>query len=227
MLNGIIFVLKTGINWNDLPAELAWGCGKVCRQRLRAWHEAGGWVALHAVLLAELHHADKIDWSRATLDSSKVRALKGGDQTGKNPTDRGKKGSKHYVITDAKGTPLAVILTGANRNDVTQALPLVDAIPPVGGKPGRPRQRPDSAYADRAFDSRALREALRARGILPRIARRRQAHGSGLGVFRYVAEQGRAWLHGFRRLRTRYERTAFMHEAFLSLACCLICYRHL
>ena len=118
-------------------------------------------------------------------------------------------------------------MTGANRHDVTQALPLVDAIPPVGGKPGRPRQRPDRAYADRAYDSQKLRAALRARGITPKIARRRTAHGSGLGVFRYVAEQVQAWLHGFKRLRVRYERTAFMQEAFLSLACCLICYRHL
>ena len=78
-----------------------------------------------------------------------------------------------------------------------------------------------------AYDSQTLREQLRARGIRARIARRRPAHGSGLGVYRYVAEQGQAWLHGFKRLRTRSERTAFMHEAFLSLACCLICYRHL
>ena len=161
------------------------------------------------------------------LHASKVRAPNGGDKTGKNPTDRGKKGSQHHVITDAEGLPLAVILTGANRNDVTQAWPLVDAIAPVGGKPRRLRQRPDCACAHRAYDSRALREALRARGILPRSTRRRQAHGSGLSVFRYVAEQVQAWLHGFKRLRTRYERTAFMHQAFLSLACCLICYRHL
>ena len=79
VLNGIIFVLRTGIRWIDLPAELGRGGGKRCRERLRDWHEAGVWVALHAVLLAELHHADKIDWSRATLDSSKARALNGGD----------------------------------------------------------------------------------------------------------------------------------------------------
>ena len=53
VLNGIIFVLKTGIRWIDLPTELGWGCGKLCRERLRDWHEAGVWVALHAVLLAE------------------------------------------------------------------------------------------------------------------------------------------------------------------------------
>ena len=227
VLNGIIFVLRTGINWSDLPAELGWGCGKVCRERLRNWYRAGVWQALHEILLAELNHADQIDWSRATLDSSKARALNGGDQTGPNPTDRAKKGSKHHVVTDAKGLPLAVRLTGAHRHDVTQAVPLVDAVPPVRGKPGRPRQRPDRAYADRAYDSEEVRAELRARGITPKIARRGQAHGSGLGVYRYVAEQVQAWLHGFKRLRIRYERTAFMHEAFLSLACCLICYRHL
>ncbi len=168
VLNGIVFVLKTGIRWIDLPAELGWGCGKVCRERLRDWHEAGVWMALHAGLLAEWHHADKIDSSRAAMDSSKVRALNGGNKTGKNPTDRGKEDSKHHVITDAKGIPLAVSLTGANRNDVTQALSLFDAIPLVGGKPGRPRQRPDSTYADRAYDSQKRREELRARGITPR-----------------------------------------------------------
>ena len=151
VLNGILCVLKTGIRWIDLPAELGWGWGKRCRQRRRDWHEAGVWVALHALWLAELRHADKIDWSRAAIDSSKARALNGGDKTGKNPTGRGKKGSRHHVITDAKGMPLAVSLTGASRHDVTQALALVDAIPPVGGKPGRPRQRPGSAYADRGL----------------------------------------------------------------------------
>ena len=62
---------------------------------------------------------------------------------------------------------------------------------------------------------------------MPVIARRGEAHGSGRGVFRYVVERTIAWLHGFRRLRIRYERTATMHAAFLSLACCLICFRHL
>ena len=108
-----------------------------------------------------------------------------------------------------------MILTGANRNDVTQALPLVDAIPPVGGKPGRPRQRPDSADAARAYDSEELREQLRAREIVPKIARRRQARGSGSGVYRYAAEQVQAWLHGFKRLRTRYERASSCTRPFL------------
>ena len=227
VLNGIVFVLKTGINWDDLPVEMEWGCGKTCRVRLRDWHQAGVWADLHRVLLAKLRCADKLDWSRAAVDSSKVRALNGGDETGPNPTDRGKMGSKHHVLTDAKGVPLAASLTAANRNDITQLIPLVEAVPPVRGKVGRPRQRPRKLYADRGYDGEEKRAALRERGIEPVIARRNEPHGSGLGVFRYVAEQCVAWLHGFKRLRIRYERTAFMHEAFLSLACCLICFRHL
>jgi transposase len=57
ILTGIIFVLKTGIAWEDLPAELGWGCGKTCRQYLFLWHQAGVWTKLHALLLAELNGA--------------------------------------------------------------------------------------------------------------------------------------------------------------------------
>ena len=62
ILTGILFVLKTGIAWEDLPAELGCGCGKTCREYLKRWHEAGVWTQLHAVLLAELNGADQIDW---------------------------------------------------------------------------------------------------------------------------------------------------------------------
>lgn len=82
------------------------------------------------------------------------------------------------MITDANGTPLAAILTGANRHDVTQLLPLVDAVPPVRGKRGRPRRRPQRLYADRAYDSREHRKSLRARRITPVTARR----GAGTAV---------------------------------------------
>src|SRR5262249_49991363 len=90
-LTGILFVLKTGINWNDLPRELNCGSGSRCRRRLAEWQQAGVWVQLHALLLDELQGADKIDWSRAAVDSSFARALGGGAETGPNPTDRGKK----------------------------------------------------------------------------------------------------------------------------------------
>jgi transposase len=131
------------------------------------------------------------------------------------------------VITDAKGIPLAVSLSGANRHDVTQLLPLVAAIPPVRGKRGRPRRKPNRIQGDRADDSEAHREALRWLRIEPVLAKRATEHGSGLGVYRWVVERTLAWLHQFRRLRIRYERRADIHEAFLSIGCSLICFRHL
>ena len=152
---------------------------------------------------------------------------KRGRQTGPSPVDRGRAGSKHDPITDGHGTPLAVLLTGSNRKDVTQLLPLLDAVPPVRCRVGRPRRKPDSLFADRGYDHCVYRDQVRARGIVPAIARRGTRHGTGLGAYRWLVERTFAWLHGFRRLRIRWERRADMHEAFLKLACCLITHRQL
>src|SRR3712207_3130495 len=100
---------------------------------------------------------------------------KGGEETGPNPVDRGKPGSKYHVVVDRNGIPLAVRLSAANAHDSTQLLPLIDAIPPIigpRGKPGRPRKRPGKLHGDKGYDYPALRPALRARGITPRLARR-------------------------------------------------------
>jgi transposase len=224
-LTGILFVLKTGLPWEDLPREMGCGSGMTCWRRLQEWQHQGVWMRLHALLLAQLRGADRIDWSRAAVDSSSARALGGVEGSGPNPTDRGRPGVKHHVVTDGGGIPLAAGLTGANVPDVNELLPLVDSIGPVGGKPGRPRQRPGALYADRAFDSEPHREQLRRRGIKPKLARRYAPHGSGLGVFRWVAERTLSWLHGFRKLRLVTEKTPDMQYAFLNLATAVICWR--
>jgi transposase len=90
-------------------------------------------------------------------------------------------------------------LTGGNRDDVTQLLPLLDAVPPIRGRVGR--------------------------RIRPVIARRGTSHGSGLGRWRWPVERTLAWLHQFRRLRVRWERRADIHQGFLKLAVCLISWR--
>ncbi len=225
ILTGIIFVLKTGIPWEDLPREMGCGCGMTCLNYLNAWQRLGVWDTLHEVLLAELEEADRIDWSRAAVDSTHARALGGGGQTGKNPTDRGKLGTKHHLLTGANGIPLAVTITGSNVPDVNELLHVVDAVPPVSGKVGRPRRRPDEIYGDRAYDSGPHRRELRRRHIVPHLARRSTEHGSGLGIFRWVVERTAAWLHGFRRLRLRTDRNPDVHNAFVALASALICMR--
>ena len=82
MLCGILFVLYTGIPWEYLPQELGFGSGMTCWRRLRDWNEAGVWQRLHEVLLAELRAAGMLDLSRAAVDSSHLRTMKGGSATG-------------------------------------------------------------------------------------------------------------------------------------------------
>jgi len=97
----------------------------------------------------------------------------------------------------------------------------------VRGRPGRPRHRPARVYGDRGYDHDAYRRQVRVRGITPVIARRGTPHGSGLGVYRWVVEQTIALLHWFRRLRIRWEIRDDIHEAFMTLACAIVCYRRL
>jgi transposase len=141
-----------------------------CWRRLRDWQVAGVWELIHFALLDWLARHDQIDWSRAVMDSCSVRAVFGGTKTGSNPTDRAKRGSKRHMICDGRVVPLAVLLTGANRHDSREALPLVDAIPPLQGGRGGPRCRPDCVLGDRAYDAEAIRRGLRARHIVPWLA---------------------------------------------------------
>ena len=107
--------------------------------------------------------------------------------------------------------PLATLLSGANRHDVTQLIPLVDAIPPVRGLPGAPLRKPGRVTGDRAYDSQ----------------RRNTPHGSRMGVFRWFVEQTLSLMHQFKRLRVRDDRDDQVHEAFMTLACAIICWRRL
>jgi len=140
--------------------------------------------------------------------------------------DRGKPGSKYHLVVDRTGIPLAVRLSAANAHDATQLLPLVDAIPSIiglRGRPGRPRKRPGKLHADKAYDSSALRRALRARSITPRLARRGIDSSERLGRYRWVVERTFSWLLGYRRLSVRYERRADMLQGLLHLACAVMC----
>lgn len=82
-LTGILFVLKSGIGWELLPQELGCGSGMTCWRRLRDWQQAGVWERLHHVLLQRLADADKLDWSRASLDSASIAAKRGASRPGR------------------------------------------------------------------------------------------------------------------------------------------------
>ncbi|VTU02509.1 transposase : Transposase, IS5 family OS=Singulisphaera acidiphila (strain ATCC BAA-1392 / DSM 18658 / VKM B-2454 / MOB10) GN=Sinac_2152 PE=4 SV=1: DDE_Tnp_1 [Gemmataceae bacterium] len=199
--------------------------GRTAHRRLRAWEEAGIWDRLHADLLRLLRQADKLDTDVAIVDGVMVRAFGGGEGTGPSPVDRRKLGTKHTLLVDRHGVPLAIRTAGANASDHRQILPLVALdFPKVGGKPGRPKERPDVLYADRGYDSDATRLVLRWLGVEPRIARRRTEHGSGLGKVRWVVERSISWIKGLRRMRVRYDRLGVIRDAWTSLAASVICF---
>src|SRR5919112_1892777 len=152
---------------------------------------------------------------------------RGGQKTGPNPTDKGKSGSKRHIVVDRNGIALAVIHSAANVHDSKVLEEAVDAIEPIR-KPhrGRPRKRPEKLHADKAYDFPRCREALRKRGITPRIARRGIESSEKLGKYRWVVERTLAWMNRFRRLKVRYERRDDIHQAFLDLGCALICWRY-
>jgi transposase len=226
-LAGIIFVLKSGIPWEMLPKEMGCGSGVTCWRRLREWQEAGVWERLHKVLLDRLGEADRIDWERASLDSASIPAKRGGEKTGKNPTDKGKAGTKRHLVSDRSGIPLAVMTSEANAHDSMVFEELVDAIEPIKRPRGRPRKRPKKLHADKAYDDKKCRRTLRKRGIKSRIARKGLESSEKLGRHRWVVERTLAWLSKYRRLTIRYERREDIHEAFLHLGCSLICLNYL
>ena len=225
-LTGIIFVLRSGISWPDLPQEF--GCsGMTCWRRLQEWNHRGVWRKLHRILLQQLEDADQIDWSRAVIDSSSVRATRRGRKTGPNPTDRAKAGTKRHLLTSANGVILDVRTTGANRHDVSEAKNLLKDRPRVHRRKSRTLRKPKKLTADRAYDSAAFRAWLEQVDIEPEIARRAKkgeppVHGSGLGVVRWIVEQAHAFLNKYKRLRIRDDRRDDIYDAFAQLAVVLI-----
>jgi transposase len=220
----IWFVLVTGCRWEDIPPEL--GCsGRTAHRRLRSWEEMGIWNRLHVHLLTLLRKADTLESEIAIVDSVIVRAFGAGEETGPNPVDRRKPGSKHTLMVDRNGVPLAIRTAGANVSDQTQLLPVVLDFPNVGGQPGRPKHLPDAVYADRGYDSDDTRALLAWLGIQPKIAKRGTKHGSGLGKVRWVVERTISWIKGLRRMRIRYDRLQVIQEAWNTLAAAVICFQ--
>lgn len=120
-----------------------------------------------------------------------------------------------------------MLISAANTPDAALALPLLDAVPAVRGRVGRPRRRPGKLHADKAYDQRWLRRAIARRGIRVRIARKKVESSTRLGRHRWVIERTVSWLVNHRRLARRYERLAAHFTAFATIAAVLVCHQRL
>ena len=163
-----------------------------------------------------------IDWQWASLDSVIVKAPKGGADTGPNPTDRAKSGTKRHVLTDAKGIPLGLVLSGANVHDKWMALPTLDDAKrhALGAQ-----KRPTHCCLDKGYDYADVEAGIRRRGIVPHIRRRGEPPLVGCvrgKRRRWVTERTNSWHNHFRALLIRWERKTSHYLALCQLGCALI-----
>ena len=154
------------------------------------------------------------------LDTCSVRAKRGGDLTGPNPTDRAKQGTKYHIATDGDGVPVACIATAANVNDTLVFERLFLAAFAV-------MARIRTVFADKGYDAEHHRDLCRAFRAEPGIHKRGQPRGSGLGQRRWPVERSNAWVLENRRLGLRYDRLGFIIQSLLQAACIFLVARRL
>jgi transposase len=199
--------LREGTPWRGLRATEDQASGSTLRRCMARWGETGLLPKVHALLVGMLRgHPDPI------LDTCSVRAKRGGDLTGPNPTDRGKRGSKYHIATDGDGVPVACAATAANVNDTLVFERLFLAAFAV-------MARIRTAFADRGHDAEHHRDLCRRFGAEPDIHKRGRPRGSGLGKRRWPVERSSAWVPENRRLALPYDRLGFVIQSLLQAAC--------
>jgi putative transposase len=156
----------------------------------------------------------------------------GGDETGPDPTNRGKLGTKRHVLSDRRGAPLAVVISAANRTDMKRAAATLDSI--VVPRPAPTRRQPQHLCRDKGFDYPETDQAAQARGYVLHTARRRRRGEPAAApppsearhpARRWVIERTNSWHNRFRKLRIRYEKQAQNYLGLVEVACALIVYR--
>ena len=233
MLGAILYVLRTGLQWNALPQEI--GASTTVYDRFRAWERAGVFARLWAAGLQEFDELVGIDWEWQSLDGVMTKAPFGRAATAKaegighNPTDRGKHGTKRSTLSEGHGLPLAIVVAGANVHDMKLAAPTLEAL--VIERPAPTTEQPQHLCLDAGDDDDLPRFAADQRGSLAHL-RPRGVDRANVGSRdpskkprRWVVERLHSWLNRSRRLLVRWEKLDRTYEAFLHLACALLCFQ--
>jgi transposase len=228
LLNGVLFVLKTGCRWQDIPDSICRHGYSSCWRRLNYWQACDGLKTIWQGILLLLDRQGVLDLSLGHIDGSLVQSPAFGDGTGYSGKHH-RVGTNISLVTDKQGVPLANGLTAGNRHDLVSAEATIRKV-----KVGR-RRRLSQLNADKGYDSRSFRTTLRKRGIKANIPERSFKHRRKRGrkpvldaaafKFRSFIERTNAWVKYFRRLRYRWERRMDIFQAFVDLGCLLICLR--
>lgn len=234
ILNGIFYVLKTGCQWDCLPE--GYGAKSTVHEHFQRWAHAGVMVEIFRLIARDYQDQKGIQWTWQSMDGALVQAPVRGqivcladEGLGRNPTDRGRSGSKIHLQVDQQGAPLGVEVVGANVHDSRLvSSTLATAILP------RPTPTPDTPQhlcLDKGYDYARVEIEVCGCNYLPhirRIGEEKLAEGAKTHpARRWVVERTIAWLKGFRAIRTRYVCKARNYLAMIHLACALILFRKL
>ena len=206
------FLVRAGVQGRELRATAGRARGSPLRRRLDDRGATAVLRRVHVVLVRMVRAGPEITPWDVVVDSCSVRAKRGGELIGPNPTDRGKAGTKYHVVVATDGIPLGVVPSAANVHDTRLFPHLLRLAQVVCAAIGR-------LYADAGYDSAENRGLCLRDGIQPCIREVGQPHGSGLGAVRCVVEHDCAWLLANKRLDRRQDRLGRVILALLNAAC--------
>ncbi|MGH9601576.1 MAG: IS5 family transposase [Terriglobales bacterium] len=222
VLNGALWILRTGAQWHDLPAR--YGPYQTCHRRFQRWVREGTLPGILWALAEDLRARGKLAVDETFVDASFVEAKKGAMELG--PTKHGK-GSKILAIADRHGLPVAVRVTSASPHECQL---VEDTLRERYVEPA-----PERMVGDRGYDSDPLDQRLREQQgvalIAPHRSNRskpRTQDGRVLRRYRrrWKVERLFAWLKNYRRILIRWERHASNYLGMVQLGCVLILLRH-
>jgi putative transposase len=230
VLNGILFVLRTGCQWKALPA--GYSSGSTVHRRFQQWVKAGIIDAIVRLMVECYEQCRGIDWEWQAADTKLLAAPLGGEATGPNPTDLGKSGTKRHLLVDGRGVPLAFHLSGANPHDLKGLSELLDPERFFASRPKPNEQRPQHLCLDKAYDAQEADELVEELEYTKHIKRQGQSDKPGIGEAVYPArrwkvERSISWLNNMRKLRVRWEKKAENYRGLWLLAAALITYRRI
>jgi transposase len=209
------FFVREGVQWRELRAAAGRACGSTLRRRLDECSATALLRRVHAALIRMVRSGPEVASWDVVVDSCSVRAKRGGELTGPNPTDRGKAGTKYHVVASTDGLPLGVVPSAANVHDTRLFPHLLRLAQVVCAAIGR-------LYADAGYDSAENRGLCLRDGVQPYIRKVGAPHGSGLGTVRCIVEHDCAWLLANKRLDRRHDRLGRTILALLNPACIFV-----
>ena len=168
IFTAIIYLLRTGIQWNALPREQ--GASSTVHDRFQEWQQKGFFKTLWQMGLTEYDEVQGIEWEWQSVDGAMTKAPFGCAATGANPTDRGKRGVKRSLLTDGAGIPLALVVDGAHRHDVKLLAATLDGV--VIARPEPTEDYPQHLCLDAAYDGAPARQEVQDRQYIPHIQSR-------------------------------------------------------